>query len=166
MGAVVITANGSSLSLSCAAEAFVLALVLVLVFLIRHKLFVRGPHTIVRQSRQGDQIGRRTGSRPDAYATDYLDNWSNPSKIVPFIHALKASIAIAGVTITRNLARRLRQTASSPKLQEHIMAKNGWNDWIFQSIDWDAQAKALSTNTTRNSSSPNGPTTFYRPAAI
>ena len=25
------------------------------------------------------------------------------------------------------------------------MAKNGWNDRIFQSIDWDAQAKALST---------------------
>ena len=28
---------------------------------------------------------------------------------------------------------------------EHIMTKNGWNDWIFHSIDWDAQAKALNT---------------------
>jgi len=25
------------------------------------------------------------------------------------------------------------------------MTKNGWNDWIFHSIDWDVQAKALST---------------------
>jgi len=25
------------------------------------------------------------------------------------------------------------------------MTKNGWNDWIFHSIDCDAQAKALNT---------------------
>jgi hypothetical protein len=25
------------------------------------------------------------------------------------------------------------------------MLKNGWNEWIMGSIDWDAQAKALST---------------------
>ena len=81
----------------------------------------------------------------DALATDYLDNWSDPSKIVPFIPASKASVAIAGVTITRHLARRLRQAASSPALEKHIMLKNGWNDWIFNSIDWDAQAKALGT---------------------
>ena len=81
----------------------------------------------------------------DILATDYLDNWSEPSKLVPFIPASKASIAIDRITITRNLARRLRQAASSPKLQEHIMEKNGWNDWIFQSINWDVQAKALST---------------------
>jgi hypothetical protein len=81
----------------------------------------------------------------DAYATDYLDNWSEPSKLVPFIPASKASISIAGATITRNVARRLRQAASSPALEQHIMAKNGWNDWIFNSIDWDSQAKALST---------------------
>ena len=72
-------------------------------------------------------------------------NWSEPSKLVPFIPASKASIAIDGVTITRNLAWRLRQAASSPALQKHIMEKNGWNDWIFHSINWDAQAKALST---------------------
>jgi hypothetical protein len=24
------------------------------------------------------------------------------------------------------------------------MNKKGWNDWIFNSIDWDSQAKALS----------------------
>ena len=81
----------------------------------------------------------------DTLATDFLDNWSEPSKLVSFIPASKASVAIAGVTITRNLARRLRQAASSPALQEHIMLKNGWNDWIFHSIDWNAQAKALNT---------------------
>jgi hypothetical protein len=81
----------------------------------------------------------------DAYATDYLENWSEPSKIVPFIPASNASIAIDGVTVTSHLARRLRQAASSPALEEHIMLKNGWNDWIFNSIDWDVQAKALNT---------------------
>ena len=25
------------------------------------------------------------------------------------------------------------------------MSKHGWDDWIFHSIDWDAQSKALST---------------------
>ncbi len=81
----------------------------------------------------------------DALATDFLDNWANPSKIVPFIPASKVSISIAGATITRNIARRLRLAASSPALEKHIMTKNGWNDWIFHSIDWDAQAQALNT---------------------
>jgi len=76
----------------------------------------------------------------DMYATDYLDNWSEPSKLVPFIHR-----HCCGVTIPRNLARRLRQATSSAALQQHTMSMNGWNDWIFHSIDWDAQAKALST---------------------
>jgi hypothetical protein len=81
----------------------------------------------------------------DAYATDYLDNWSVPSQIVPFIPASNASISIDGATITSHVARRLRLAASSPDLERHIMTKNGWNDWIFNSIDWDSQAKALNT---------------------
>jgi hypothetical protein len=81
----------------------------------------------------------------DACATDYLDNWAVSSQVVPFIPASQASISIAGVSITRNVARRLRQAASSPALANHIMSTNGWNDWIFNSIDWDSQAKALNT---------------------
>ena len=56
----------------------------------------------------------------DALATDYLENWSEPSKIVPFIPSSHASISIAGVTITRNVARRLRLAASSPALEKHL----------------------------------------------
>jgi hypothetical protein len=81
----------------------------------------------------------------DEYATDYLDNWSEPSKIVPFIPASNASISIAGATITRNVARRLRLAAGSPDIEKHLKHKHGWNDWILQSIDWDNQAKALGT---------------------
>jgi hypothetical protein len=81
----------------------------------------------------------------DAYATDYLDNWAVSSQVVPFIPASQASLSIAGVSITRNVARRLRQAASSPALANHIMSTNGWNDWIFNSIDWDSQAKTLNT---------------------
>jgi hypothetical protein len=81
----------------------------------------------------------------DACATDYLENWSEPSKIVPFVPASKVSLAIDGAAITRNAARRLRLAASSPALKKHIMSKNGWNDWIFHSVEWDAQAKALGT---------------------
>jgi hypothetical protein len=44
----------------------------------------------------------------DTHATDHLENWSEPSKIVPFIPASKVSLAIAGSAITRNAARRLR----------------------------------------------------------
>ena len=73
----------------------------------------------------------------DADATDYLENWSTPSKIVPFIPASKASMSIAGVTITRHIARRLRLAASSPDLEKRIKARNGWSDWIFNSVDWD-----------------------------
>jgi hypothetical protein len=60
----------------------------------------------------------------DVCATDHLENWSDPSKIVPFIPALKASIAIAGAAITGNVARRLCLAASSPALKKHIMSKN------------------------------------------
>ena len=43
-------------------------------------------------------------------ASYYLENWSDPSNLVTFMPASKASIAIAGVTITQNLARRLRSS--------------------------------------------------------
>jgi hypothetical protein len=81
----------------------------------------------------------------DACATDYLNNWSAPSKVVPFISASQASISLAGVTLTRNVARRLRQAASSPALAQRIMTANGWNTWILNSIAWDSQSKALGT---------------------
>jgi hypothetical protein len=79
----------------------------------------------------------------NARATDCLENWSEPSKIVPFIPASKVSLSNAGATITRNAACRLGLAASSPALEKHIMSKNGKNDWIFHSVEWDAQAKAL-----------------------
>jgi hypothetical protein len=81
----------------------------------------------------------------DQLATEYLTSWAEPSKLVPFIPVSRVSIAIDGVTITRNIARRLRLAASSPALEKHLIAKNGWNDWIFHSIDWDTQAAALNT---------------------
>jgi hypothetical protein len=87
----------------------------------------RGPPLPLRQSRP----------------PQLLENWSLPSKIVPFIPASKVSLVIAGKTITRNAARRLRLAASSPALEKHIVAKNGWNDWIFHSAAWDAQTQAL-----------------------
>ena len=43
----------------------------------------------------------------NTYATDYLGNWSDPSKLVPFITASKATISITGITITHILARHL-----------------------------------------------------------
>jgi hypothetical protein len=72
----------------------------------------------------------------DAHATDCLNNWSAPSKVVPFIPASKASISLAGITLTRNVARRLREAASSPA--QRIMTANGWNAWILNSIAWDS----------------------------
>jgi hypothetical protein len=81
----------------------------------------------------------------NAHATDYLNNWSAPSKVVPFIPASQASISLAGVTLTRNVVRWLRQAASSPALAQHIMTANGWNAWILNSIAWDSQSKALGT---------------------
>jgi hypothetical protein len=56
----------------------------------------------------------------DALATDYLDNFAIISRVVPFIPASKVSIAIDGNTVTRNIARRLRQAASSPALEKYL----------------------------------------------
>jgi hypothetical protein len=83
----------------------------------------------------------------DFYATYYVANWADPSQVMPFIPASKASISIAGITITItcNIARCLRQAAISPALEKHIMTTNVWNKRILRSIDWDTQAKALST---------------------
>ena len=41
----------------------------------------------------------------DALAADYLNNYSEPSKIVPFIPASKASLTINGETITRRFTQ-------------------------------------------------------------
>ena len=44
----------------------------------------------------------------DTLATNYLDNYSEPSKLVPFIPACKASLTFkGGETITRRLTQRL-----------------------------------------------------------
>jgi hypothetical protein len=50
----------------------------------------------------------------DSLATDFLDNYAEPSKLVPFIPASQASLSIHGETITRRFATRLRQADNSP----------------------------------------------------
>jgi hypothetical protein len=40
----------------------------------------------------------------DHLATDYLDNYADPSKIIPFICPSQASLTIQGETITRRFA--------------------------------------------------------------
>jgi hypothetical protein len=50
----------------------------------------------------------------DSLATDFLDNYAEPSKLVPFIPASQASLTIHGETITRRFATRLRHAANSP----------------------------------------------------
>jgi hypothetical protein len=81
----------------------------------------------------------------DALATDYLDNYADPSKLVPFIPASQASLTIHGTTITRRYAQRLRQAANSPRICKRLMARNAWNIQTFRSINWDAPEKALAT---------------------
>jgi hypothetical protein len=81
----------------------------------------------------------------DELATDYLRNFATPSPVVPFIPASNVSITLNGSTLTRNVARRLRQAASSPALETHLLQKYGWTDVILKSIAWDTQAKALGT---------------------
>lgn len=53
----------------------------------------------------------------DHLATDYLDNYAEPSKIIPFIPTVQANITINGETITRRFANRLRLAASSPDMR-------------------------------------------------
>ena len=81
----------------------------------------------------------------DALATDYLDNYAEPSKLVPFIPASQASLTIHGETITRRFAQRLRQAANSPRLCKKLMAKHGWSRTTFRSINWEVPGKALDT---------------------
>jgi hypothetical protein len=81
----------------------------------------------------------------DACLTNCLANWLELAKTVPFIPASKAHVSMVHVTITSNVADRLCQAISSPALEKGIMSTNGWNDWFFNSVDWDSQAKALGT---------------------
>jgi hypothetical protein len=81
----------------------------------------------------------------DALATDYLDNYADPSKLVPFIPASHASLIIDGETITRRFATRLRQAASSPRLCQRLMTRNAWTPNTFRSINWLVPGKALDT---------------------
>jgi hypothetical protein len=81
----------------------------------------------------------------DHLATDYLENYSDPSKIIPFIPPSQASLNIGGETITRRFAKRLRQAASSPNLRNRMQLRNSWSAQTFQSINWEAPSKALNT---------------------
>jgi hypothetical protein len=67
----------------------------------------------------------------DSLGTDFLDNCAEPSKLVPFIPASQASLTIHGETITRRFATRLRHAANSPRLCQHLMAKNEWSIGTF-----------------------------------
>jgi hypothetical protein len=73
--------------------------------------------------------------RADACASNCLVDSSEPSKIVPFVPASKASISIDGITIICNTARPIQSAASNPDLKKHVKTKNRWNDWIFNSVD-------------------------------
>jgi hypothetical protein len=57
----------------------------------------------------------------DHLATDYLDNYAEPSKIIPFIPPSQASLTIKGQTITRRFAKQLRLEASSPDLRKRMI---------------------------------------------
>jgi hypothetical protein len=82
----------------------------------------------------------------DKLATDYhLDNYAEPSKIIPFIPPSQASLTIKGETITRRYANRFRLEASSPDLRKRMILRYKWNNQIFQSINWEVPDKALST---------------------
>jgi hypothetical protein len=81
----------------------------------------------------------------DSLATDFLDNYAKPSKLVPFIPPSQASLTIHGETITRRFATRLRHAANSPRLCKHLMAKNDRSLNTFRSINWDVPGNALHT---------------------
>jgi hypothetical protein len=81
----------------------------------------------------------------DHLATDFLDNYAEASKIIPFIRPSQASLTIQGETITRRFANRLRQAASGPPLRERIIIRNHWTAETFTSINWEAPGKALDT---------------------
>jgi hypothetical protein len=82
----------------------------------------------------------------DSLATDFLDNYAEPSTLVPFIPgASQASLTIHGETITRRFTTWLRHAANSPRLCQHLMAKNDWSLNTFRSINWDVPGNALHT---------------------
>jgi hypothetical protein len=81
----------------------------------------------------------------DHLATDYLDNYAEPSKIIPFIRPSQASLTIQGETITRRFASQLRLAACSPNLEQRLQLHNNWMKQTFQSINWDIPGKALLT---------------------
>jgi hypothetical protein len=86
----------------------------------------------------------------DHLATDYLNNYADPSKIAPFIPASIASLTINGETITRRYATRLRQAASSQPsftICTRIAARNhsGISIQFDPSMHWDVPVKALDT---------------------
>jgi hypothetical protein len=81
----------------------------------------------------------------DHLATDYLDNYADPFKLIPFIRPSQASLTIQGETITRRFANRLRLAACSPNLEQRLQLRNKWTKQTFQSINWEVPGKALST---------------------
>jgi hypothetical protein len=88
--------------------------------------------------------------KADHLATDYLENYSTPSKIIPFIPPSQASLTIQGETITRRFTNRLRTAGSSPPIRQRIMKRNNWTKQTFININWGSSRKSSTDTRTRN----------------
>jgi hypothetical protein len=56
---------------------------------------------------------------------------------VPMDPNISIQFHLKGRTITRDLKKTARGIITLPKLQEYYCSKFGWNDTVFDSVDWD-----------------------------
>jgi hypothetical protein len=71
----------------------------------------------------------------DHLASDYLDNYAQPSKIIPFIQPSQANLTIDGETITEDM--RIDCVKRPAALtRKDMCARNHWTTPDIQSIFW------------------------------
>ena len=74
----------------------------------------------------------------DRRAAQYQHEPDRQSDVVPRLEGNSAQLYIDNATVTHDYKTVIRQAATAPALQDHIMRKEDWSQETFDTIDWEA----------------------------
>ena len=96
------------------------------------------------KSHQDDKVYSKTEMPTDAYLNSEADELATiglkmlqEKPYVPMNPSVAIQFHLKGRTITRDIKKTVREVLSLPKLRKYYYDKFGWNDTVFDSVDWD-----------------------------
>lgn len=85
----------------------------------------------------------------DELATRYQQEFGRTCPQMLMSKHAGAYLVVGDGTVTHKVPQTVRRLATGPPLREYIKIKNGWNENIMQTINWQAHARFLKHNIER-----------------